>query len=70
MGEFFADVFVEGAVLVENKAVQILHPINEVQLVNYMTATRINAGLLLNFGSYGLQFKRKHRTYRPKDELV
>lgn len=70
VGEFSADMFVEGTVMVENKAVQTLHPINEVQLVNYLTATRVDLGLLLNFGSDRLQFKRKHRTCRPKTESI
>ena len=63
VGEFFADMFVEGMVMVENKAVQVLHTINEVQLVNYLTATRVDIGLLFNFGSDRLQFKRKHREW-------
>jgi GxxExxY protein len=70
VGDFSADIFVEGAVIVENKAVQVLHPLNEVQLVNYLTATRVDVGLLLNFGSQRLQFKRKHRTYRSHPESI
>jgi len=66
VGDFFVDMLVEQSVLVENKAVQFLLPINEVQLVNYLAATRVDVGLLLNFGSDRLQFKRKHRAYRPK----
>jgi GxxExxY protein len=66
VGDFAADMFIEDLVLVENKAVQALVPAHEVQLVNYLTATHVEIGLLLNFGSERLQFKRKHRTYRPK----
>jgi GxxExxY protein len=65
IGTFSADMFVEDAVMVESKAVQALHPVNEVQLVNYLTATCVEVGLLVNCGSDRLQFKRKHRTYRP-----
>lgn len=66
VGDFIADMVVEDTILIENKAVQTLNPAHEVQLVNYLTATGIEVGLLLNFGAERLQFKRKHRTYRPK----
>lgn len=65
VGDFIADMLVAGVILIENKAVQTLTPAHEVQLVNYLTATYIEIGLLLNFGAASLQFKRKHRTYRP-----
>ncbi len=64
VGDFVADLFVEGQVLIENKAVQSLVLAHEVQLVNYLTATGIEVGLLLNFGTQRLEFKRKHRTFR------
>jgi GxxExxY protein len=66
VGDFSADMLVEEIVMVENKAVQTLVPAHEVQLVNYLTATGIELGLLLNFGAERLEFRRKHRTYRPK----
>ena len=66
VGEFESDMLVNGVIMLENKAVQTLNPKHEVQLVNYLTATGIEIGLLLNFGADRLQFKRKHRTYRPK----
>lgn len=66
VGDFTADMLVEGVILVENKAVQALILAHEVQLVNYLTATGVEVGLLLNFGAEKLEFKRKHRTYRPK----
>ncbi|WP_235203383.1 GxxExxY protein [Sulfuriroseicoccus oceanibius] len=65
VGEFKADLLVENRIIVELKAIETLHPAHEVQLVNYLTATNIEVGLLINFGSSSLQFKRKHRTYRP-----
>jgi GxxExxY protein len=68
VGDFAADLLVEGVVMVENKAVQTLAPAHEVQLVNYLTATGIEIGLLLNFGAEKLEFKRKHRTYHPRQE--
>jgi GxxExxY protein len=66
VGSFVFDILVERLVLVENKAVQVLAAIHEVQLVNYLTATDVEIGLLINFGADRLEFKRKHRTYRPK----
>lgn len=65
VGEFVCDVLVDGTLMIENKAVQALLPAHEVQLVNYLTATGIEVGLLLNFGAQRLEFKRKTRTYRP-----
>ena len=66
VGDFSADVLVEDRVMLELKANQALVLANEVQLVNYLTATGIEIGLLLNFGGERLEFKRKTRTYRPK----
>ena len=66
VGEFSADMLVQQSILIENKAVQALVPAHEVQLVNYLTATGIEIGLLINFGAERLEFKRKTRTYRPK----
>jgi GxxExxY protein len=66
VGDFEADMVVESTVIVENKAVQSLATPHEVQLVNYLTATGIDIGLLLNFGASSLEFKRKSKTYRPR----
>jgi len=66
VGDFLADMLVEETVLIENKAVQAINAAHEVQLVNYLAATGVEIGLLINFGGQKLEFKRKHRTYRPK----
>lgn len=50
VGDYHADLIVEDKVIVELKAVSILDPIHEVQLVNYLKATGIEVGLLINFG--------------------
>ena len=68
VGDFFADLVVEHKVLIENKAVQSIAVAHEVQLVNYLTATGIEVGLLLNFGAQRLEFKRKHRTFRRRSD--
>ena len=66
VGDFKADIVVEGILILELKAVQSLHMAHEIQLVNYLTATGIDDGLLVNFGSEELQFKRKYRIYRRR----
>ena len=63
MGDYEADLFVESCVVVECKATRALIEGNEAQLVNCLAAIRQEIGLLLNFGTDRLQFKRKTRTY-------
>ncbi|WP_140908565.1 GxxExxY protein [Cognatiluteimonas lumbrici] len=50
VGIFRADFLVEGKVIVEIKAVEHLLPAHDAQLLNYLKATNIPLGLLLNFG--------------------
>ena len=64
VGEFRADIIVEDSVILELKAIQKLSTIHEAQLVNYLTATKIEHGLLINFGSEKLEVKRKYRIFR------
>ena len=64
VGEFRADIIVEDSVILELKAIQKLSTIHEAQLVNYLTATNIEHGLLINFGSEKLELKRKYRRFR------
>lgn len=64
VGDFFADIVVERKVIIENKAVESLCAAHEVQVVNYLTATGLDVGLLFNFGGAKLEYKRKHRVYR------
>ena len=64
VGEYRTDIIVEGKLILELKATQDLSIANEVQLVNYLTSTQIDDGLLINFGADKLQFKRKYRIFR------
>ena len=50
VGEYAADILVENKVIVELKAARVLIEENEAQLLNYLKATNIEIGLLLNFG--------------------
>ncbi len=61
VGEFYADLLVERRVLVELKAVAALLPEHQAQLINYLKATDLEVGLLVNFGSPRVQYKRLHR---------
>jgi len=58
IGEYFADIIVEDCVIIENKASESIVEENELQLINYLKATEIEIGLLLNFGRRP-EFKRK-----------
>lgn len=66
VGHFVADLYISPKLIVELKAIETIAPIHEVQLVNYLAATGIDNGLLLNFGNQSLQPKRKFRTSKPK----
>ena len=50
VGEYFADILVEDKVVIEIKASKSISKGNEAQLINYLKATGIEVGLLLNFG--------------------
>ena len=68
VGAFTADLLINDTLIIETKAIQTLGKVHEVQLVNYLVATRIDEGLPLNFGAPRLEFKKKFRL--PKTELV
>jgi GxxExxY protein len=65
VGQYFADILVENRVVCELKACECLTPQHEAQLVNYLTATGIDVGLLINFGR-SVTVKRKFRVYRQR----
>jgi len=50
VGEYFADILVENKIIIELKAVTELTKAHEIQLINYLKATNIKLGLLINFG--------------------
>ncbi|MBT3339209.1 MAG: GxxExxY protein [Anaerolineae bacterium] len=63
VGEYFADLLINDKVIVELKAAKEIVDAHEAQLVNYLKATNIEVGLLLNFGTEA-KFKRKIFTQR------
>ena len=58
VGEFIADVIVEGLVVLELKSGKALNAEHEAQLLNYLKAAGMKVGLLLNFGRPKLEWKR------------
>ncbi len=72
VGEYFADLLVEGCVIVELKAAETLADEHHAQLINYLKATTIEVGLLLNFGPKP-EMKRKifetaRKTALPRED--
>ncbi len=66
IGDFRADIVVEGCVIIELKAVAQLLPAHAIQLVNYLSVAGVDNGLLINFGAAErLEIKRKYRVYNP-----
>jgi len=58
VGEYFTDLLVEGAVLVELKIVQALDRAHRAQCINYLRATDMHLCLLINFGAPRLEVRR------------
>ena len=65
VGEYFADIVVNDKIILELKSCEALAPEHEVQLFNYLKATKIEVGLLFNFGKRAA-FKRKIFTNENK----
>ena len=58
VGEYIVDILVEGRIVLELKAVSKLLPVHEAQLLNYMKATKVELGLLINFTHPKAEIKR------------
>jgi GxxExxY protein len=58
VGDYVADILVEDKVIVELKAEKEYNPKHEAQLINYLKATKLKVGLLINFGSNECKPKR------------
>ncbi|QDT00875.1 hypothetical protein HG15A2_42170 [Adhaeretor mobilis] len=61
VGYFYADIIVNNQLILELKAAEALSQSHEVQLVNYLVATSKEVGLLINFGSTGVNVRREVR---------
>jgi len=69
VGEYFADLCVEGKVIIELKSAEKIRIEHEMQLFRYLKATQIEVGLLLNFGSKP-EIRRKLWTNKNPGESV
>ncbi|MEM6333268.1 MAG: GxxExxY protein [Planctomycetota bacterium] len=75
IGDYRADLLIDNRVIVELKAVELLSKTHEVQLVNYLKATGIDVGLLINFGPDRVAIRRKVRDLQqhpvhPADPVI
>ena len=58
VGQYLADLVVAGKVIVECKAISNMDSVHEAQLMNYLKASGVHVGLLINFGRPTLQYRR------------
>ena len=61
VGDFYADMLVENKVLLELKSVSRIMPAHKAQVINYLKATGVEVGLLINFGNAKLEYNRLHK---------
>jgi len=69
VGKFEADMIlmvIDKRLLIELKSCEAISKSHEAQTVNYLTATNIDDGLLLNFGASSLEIRHKYRLYTPR----
>jgi len=69
IGEYKPDLWLPDKLIIEVKSVQNLVKEHEVKLIHYLAATKINDGLLINFGQ-SVQVKRKFREYKPRGSML
>jgi len=58
VGEYVADLFIENSIMIELKACNSLLDVHKAQLLNYLKATGVELGILINFGTEKLEYKR------------
>ena len=67
VGQFIADILVERLIIVELKAVTALTDVHKAQVINYLKATGIDVGLLVNFGNPKLEYRRFENRFKQAD---
>lgn len=58
IGEYYADLFIEGRLIIELKACRALADEHVAQILGYLKSAKVEDGLLINFGSYKFQIKK------------
>jgi GxxExxY protein len=69
VGKFEADMIllvIDNRLLIELKSCEAILKSHEAQIVNYLAATKIDDGLILNFGAPSLEIRHKYRLYTPR----
>jgi GxxExxY protein len=71
LGSYYADLFIEGCLIVELKACNSVSDEHVSQIIGYLTSSRIETGLLINFGTAKLHIKKylktPHSDFHPFD---
>ena len=57
-GEYFADLLIDGCLIIEVKASRAIAPEHEAQILGYLKSSRLEHGLLINFGSYKFEIRK------------
>ncbi len=58
IGDYIADILVEGVLIIELKTAKAIAPEHEAQILGYLKSARLQHGLLINFGSYRFQIRK------------
>ncbi len=68
VGEYIADILVEGKIILELKAVSEITNIHKAQVLNYLKATGLEIALIINFGGKSLEHFRLINRLNPSDD--
>lgn len=69
IGEFYADILVEDKILLELKAVNSFVNEHKVQIINYLKASSLEVGFLVNFGNPKLEYRRFNNQFIEQDKI-
>jgi GxxExxY protein len=70
LGDYFADLFVENCLIIELKAAKTIADEHIAQILGYLKSTRIEHGILINFGSYKFELKKFAMSPKPMNQRM